>query len=464
MREYRNLVLSALSGFFLWTAFAPFEFWPGSFLGAATLFITLRDQDFKARLLFALISGFTFFAPLLHWSGVYVGSLPWLALTSLETALFSAIALIRINRDFHSVLRFAALFTLIELFRMKFPFGGFGWGRVGFTQTDSLSHLYPLIGVTGVSFFTILFASALVQRNTRLIVSFLLVLMITTIWQPQTTMTKTIQIDAIQGGVDQLGLDFNARALSVLNRHVLVTQSIKKPGNLVIWPENASDLDPIKNEEAARLLKEALSSVNRLILVGAVEQGSRGPANSSLLFSPEGKVLSRYVKQDLAPFGEYIPLRPVSEFFAGQAKTVTNFIPGEKWIPHSVEGMRFTSFICFEVLDDDHVRNGAQGSNFLVAQTNNATFGRSPQSSQQLQITRARSAELIREFAVVSTTGWSAHIDSRGRVDSRLPQFTPGYLSMNLQGMAGSSPASRLRSWHWAIFLAFALAFTRRRI
>ena len=177
-----------------------------------------------------------------------------------------------------------------------------------------------------------------------------------------------------------------------------------------------------------------------------------------------GKVLSRYVKQDLAPFGEYIPLRPVSEFFAGQAKTVTNFIPGEKWIPHSVEGMRFTSFICFEVLDDDHVRNGAQGSNFLVAQTNNATFGRSPQSSQQLQITRARSAELIREFAVVSTTGWSAHIDSRGRVDSRLPQFTPGYLSMNLQGMAGSSPASRLRSWHWAIFLAFALAFTRRRI
>ena len=141
MREYRNSVLSALSGFFLWTSFAPFEFWPGSFLGAATLFITLRDQDFKARLLFALISGFTFFAPLLHWSGVYVGSLPWLALTSLETALFSAIALIRINRDFHSVLRFAALFTLIELFRMKFPFGGFGWGRVGFTQTDSLSQI-----------------------------------------------------------------------------------------------------------------------------------------------------------------------------------------------------------------------------------------------------------------------------------------------------------------------------------
>jgi apolipoprotein N-acyltransferase len=102
-------------------------------------------------------------------------------------------------------------------------------------------------------------------------------------------------------------------------------------------------------------------------------------------------------------------------------------------VRHKVNGIEFQSFICFEVLDDDHIQAGAVGAEFLVAQTNNATFGDSYQAAQQLQITRARAAELSRQFAVVSTTGYTAHVDQYGEVLDMAEQFKPVALEMELE-------------------------------
>ena len=123
-----------------------------------------------------------------------------------------------------------------------------------------------------------------------------------------------------------------------------------------------------------------------------------------------------YTKQDLAPFGEYMPLRSIAELVTPEAKRVRDFQAGNKWVLHEIAGEKFASVICFEVLDDDFIANGAKEANFLVAQTNNATFGTSPQALQQLQIVRARAAQFHRDFAVVSTTGFTAHIDAEGNI------------------------------------------------
>lgn len=109
-----------------------------------------------------------------------------------------------------------------------------------------------------------------------------------------------------------------------------------------------------------------LREIQKPLLIGAVEQRSSGPLNSSLLFGADGELLSRYLKQDLAPFGEYIPLRSISEAITPLAKQVRDFIPGDNWVRHKVDGIEFQSFICFEVLDDDHIQAGAVGQNFLL--------------------------------------------------------------------------------------------------
>ena len=124
--------------------------------------------------------------------------------------------------------------------------------------------------------------------------------------------------------------------------------------------------------------------------------------------------------------------------------------------------MNFPSLICFEVLDDDSLAKGLLGSDFVVLQTNNATFGGTSQASQQLQISRARAAEFHREFAVVSTTGWTAHINSQGKVLEKLRQYEPGHLAMTVQGYSGNTRAAHLDSKIWLLLTGIG-SFARKR-
>ena len=420
------------SGLLLFAAFPPFTLWPAVFLGAALLFFLLADEKLSRRFLLALLAGGAFFAPLLHWSSIYVGSLPWLILALGESLIFSLIALAPIKRSIYGAIVFASSFTLIELLRMKAPFGGFGWGRIGFTQVDSLQMFYPIIGVVGVSFIALSLSALVVVRPKY---AFLLIPILALSFfdvNLNTPSGKTLKIVAVQGSVPQLGLEFNQRALAVLNNHIDATPK-QSNADLIIWPENASDVDPITNLKARQGIADLIKEIEKPLLIGAVEQRSSGPLNSSLFYGADGELLSRYVKQDLAPFGEYIPLRSISEIISPLARQVRDFIPGDNWVKHKVNNIEFQSLICFEVLDDDHIQSGAVNAEFFVAQTNNATFGDSYQAAQQLQITRARAAELSRQFAVVSTTGYTAHIDQNGKVLTAAEQFKPVALEMEIE-------------------------------
>lgn len=462
-----TIISAVLSGLLFFAGFAPVGLWFTPYFGAALLFRVLCDKNFGQRIAYAGIAGLAFFLPLLHWSSVYVGSVPWLVLSMGQSLIFSLIGLIRFQRRWESALTFAAMFTLIELLRMKAPFGGFGWGRIGFTQVDSFSWLYPLVGVTGISLF-VLSAAFVVISPWRTILSGLLLLGATFTFSSLLTSSATnssIQVTAIQGGVDELGINFNERALRVLERHVEATTYV--PGtDLYVWPENASDVDPIKNERANFLITNLAQGLNASLLVGGVEFSSQGPLNSSILFGKDGEVLSRYTKQDLAPFGEYMPMRRLAEAISPYAEQVTDFVPGDRWVKHLIGDLPFQSLICFEVLDDDHVKMGTHGSSFVVAQTNNATFGKSSEAAQQLQITRARAAETKRDFVVVSTTGFTAHLDSQGKIVVKSPQFTPERLTMKVAATDPEleTPAQKLRTWAWVLGLALILSLVRLKI
>jgi apolipoprotein N-acyltransferase len=346
---------------------------------------------------------------------------------------------------------------------MKFPFGGFGWGRVGHTQTDSMSAVYPVVGISGITFIIVLLGAMISIFNIRAVIVSLIAIFLLSLIPINVKASISIDLVGVQGGVDKLGLDFNDRAFSVLQRHIDVTQIINNAPDLIIWPENSSDIDPIRNQKANQLINNLIAKKQIPILVGAVEQDLRGPINSSILFDDSGNVQSRYVKQDLAPFGEFIPLRQIAEYISPQAKRVRNFVSGETWVTHDVAGTKLLPVICFELLDDDHLRSGVKLADIIVNQTNNATFGKSNQAAQQLQIARARSAEFSKETFAVSTTGFTAHISNKGEILQKLPQFQSEYLEATVNGYGGQTIASRLSSWIWVGFLSLLIVLTRLR-
>ncbi|MFM1788718.1 MAG: apolipoprotein N-acyltransferase [Actinomycetota bacterium] len=456
-------VQAVLAGVLLWSGFAPIELPIGPFIGLFLLIRGLINNPLKVRLFFSLITGFSFFLPLLHWSSSYVGWIPWVSLATLQSLIFAVIALYPFRKNVDSIFLFAACVTMIEIVRMKWPFGGFGWGRVGHTQIEWLSGLYPIIGVSGITFLAAFLAGAFSLSKMKSSI-FLPIPILLAAFMPVPAVTGVLSVSAVQGGVDALGFEYNQRALSVLKRHADFSLAIPSTTSLIVWPENASDIDPFDNVQAKTIIAEYIKRVNAPVLVGAVLQSDLGPKNVSILYQADGAIGSVYTKQDLAPFGEYMPIRKIAEFISAEAKRVKDFQPGREWISHEIEGKSFQSIICFEVLDDDFLRQGLNEQEFVVAQTNNATFGRSPQAAQQLQIIRARAAEFQRDFAVVSTTGYTAHVNARGEIQAELEQFKPGVLEMEIETRDENSLATRLGSSFWIGFFALILAINLRSV
>jgi len=98
--------------------------------------------------------------------------------------------------------------------------------------------------------------------------------------------------------------------------------------------------------------------------------------------------------------------------------------------------------ICFDIVDDqlmsDMVR---QGADVVFAQTNNADFGRTDESVQQLAMARIRAEELSRSVVNISTVGTSAVIAPDGTVSHQLPVYTPGVIVDDVPLATGTTPA-----------------------
>jgi apolipoprotein N-acyltransferase len=447
-------LLAILSGLLLSTSFAPIGIWWIAPLAIALLLKSLERASLSGRMISLYIFGLSFFGPLLHWSSTYVGAMPWIILTVLESLFFIPLALIPSIRTWFIFL-FPSVWVALEGIRARFPFGGFGWGRLAFGQPDApYASLAGVGGVPLLSFFTVfigVFLYLIISRqwNRTVLASVLIItLFSSSLLQHHPRQVPTFSIVAIQGGVPKLGLDFNARASAVFHNHLNVTEEYLQMAThrpeLIIWPENSVDVDPFYDLQVSKELQNEVDKYQIPILIGAVLDKGTYFENASILWTPKIGATSRYIKQHLTPFGEYVPLRTLAEFVSPFAKNVTGFRPGHAVVLHHVQNARIAPIICYELLDDQLGREMARESNLLVVQTNSATFGLSAESAQQLAITRIRAIEHQREIVSVATSGISAIIDTRGRVLQRTQQNRPATITHVVSLIEGRSVADRL--------------------
>ena len=257
--------------------------------------------------------------------------------------------------------------------------------------------------------------------------------------RPRARPSTTVTIAAVQGNVPRLGLDFNSQRRAVLDNHVketLVLASevaagkLAKP-DLVIWPENSSDIDPLRNADAAAQIERAAEAVDVPILVGGVLQNPDGrtTSNSALVWEPGVGVVERADKRRVQPFGEYMPWREFFRLFSSYVDRAGYFVPGTGPGVVDMAGTKVGVTICWEVAFDDLVKasvdNGAQ---VLAVPSNNATFGFTQMTYQQMAMSQVRSVEHDRTSIIATTSGVSATIDPDGTVTQSTTQFTPAVL------------------------------------
>jgi apolipoprotein N-acyltransferase len=473
-------LVAVVGGVALALSFPGVGWWPMAPIGVAAISVASRGRRPGPGLLLGLAGGLAFFVPHLHWSGVYVGWLPWIALATLEASFVAVLgALLPLawrapGGRAGTVVATAGLWTGQEALRGRLPFGGFPWGRLAFSQSDAPTLGYAALGGAPLISAAVALAGGglavaavelLARRSDRRWVTApaatlasLAVITGGALVPTPTDGPRSAEVAAVQGNVPAPGLDFNAHRMAVLSNHVLATARIADRSgagrvprpDLVLWPENASDIDPLRNQDAAMAIQAAADRVGVPVLVGGVlEQPTDHLSNAAVLWGPTGSTHPgpgvTYVKRHPAPFAEYIPYRSFFRIFSDKVDLVRrDFTAGDRVGVFPAGDLRIGDVICFEVTYDSLVRDPVRsGADLLVVQTNNATFGFTDESVQQLAMSRVRAVESGRAVVHISTVGVSALIAPDGRLLARSGHFTQEVLQSRLPLRTGRTVATQ---------------------
>jgi apolipoprotein N-acyltransferase len=385
----------------------------------------------------------------------------------LHLAVFATLAGFLMPR-WYAIPAIAALWTGIE---RTHGFFGFAWLDLGNAGIDMPlpMRVAPITGVYGLSFVFAMLACAValifVRRPRRefLWLAALLVLpILTRAPRPATPSRKAL---LVQPNIDT-EMQWTEDNLHDLEQRMALL-SRTSSADLILWPEVPAPF--YLNEAPFRAYTAQVAQAAQTpLLFGAVGfTPQKEPLNSAEMLDPSGKVLDRYDKINLVPFGEFIP--PLFGWVNKITKEIGDFVPGDRVVIFPVGEHKLGAFICYESAFPDLVRQFTRsGAQVLVNLSNDGYFGNSAAHAQHLEIARMRAAENRRWILRATNDGISAAIDPRGRVRERMPPFTQAAAMMSFDYETAQTPYTRHGDWFaWACFacgfLMSAVSLIHRR-
>jgi apolipoprotein N-acyltransferase len=433
------------------------------------------------------VFGVAYFGALLYWILLF-GELGWAALVLTSGAFmaaFGALAPAAWRRG-HPVLGtfgLAALWTVVEWIRSMVPVGGFTWGQLGVTQVDAPGlPLASIGGVWALSFATLLAAGFLLLALERwgsgrrghaawFVVAAVGVAVVPAAIPIPEPDGSTLDVAAIQVDVPSVHHLAGAEedvAVAQLNidRHL---QLASDPPDLVVWGEGALDPGAAGDPAVLAGVQRAIATVGAPTIAGAVIDDPDGSERTSTLaFDGSGRVVDRYDKVKLVPFGEYVPFRRQLGWISATDQVPVDRSPGADVHPLSIPGLPVIGTpICYEnsfpAIDREMVTDGA---GLLVVVINNASYDHTAASEQHLQMSRLRAVENGRWVVHAAVSGISAFIDPGGRVVDSRALFEPSTMRVEIRASDRQTPYARFGDvvpWGSLVLLLGLFALPRGR-
>ncbi len=229
--------------------------------------------------------------------------------------------------------------------------------------------------------------------------------------------------------------------------------------DLIVWPESPSPFytnDPLFRDAVSELAKQSGTWVvaGAIGITPAMHNGGETSGqqsqifNSAALVSPQGEWVGRYDKVHLVPFGEYLPFPQLLAFAGGLTKEVGEFQRGASRLPLAAGDERLGTFICYESVFPDEVRQfPLEGAQLLVNISNDGWYGDSGAWKQHLQQTEMRAIENGRWLLADTNTGVTASIDPYGRIVAATPRKVRTALAAPYALRTGTTFYTRHGDW-----------------
>lgn len=460
--------VAASAGIILDAAFPDRGWWPLAFVGIGLNLAVLVGRRLGAAFLVSFVAGSAFYVSHIEWASLFLGPLPMIALVVLQ-ALFFGVGGIAITLAYRWVPRASAtlagrlvvlpitvagLWVLREAVASTWPYGGFSWGRVSMSQSDSpLASLFGWLGASGVSFAMVLLVAISIEairyrgvpRLRRAVPPIALAAAMVGLPSWPTPTVGTLRVAAVQGN-GPAGY-FDSREPGDLTAAQLdATRPLfGERVDVVVWPEGSTDRSPLTDPYTAAVFDEVSRRMDAPFVGWAITEREDRTYNTEILWTAEDGATDFYDKKHPVPFGEYVPDRAFWRPFAPDLIDLVqrDYTPGATDPIFDVGGVLVGINICFDVVDDRVLRASVlQGATVIFSSSNNADFGRSDQSAQQLAIARIRAMELGRSVVNVSTVGLTAAIGPDGEVLQQLPWFTAASLVQDVSLVQTVTPAA----------------------
>ena len=441
-RNYNGrLVLALVAGLVFPFAFAPHNLWPISILALLVLYQSIQHTNQSWRIIglcFAFAIGK--FGVGTYWILVSLVSYAEIHLL-LTIGLFTAVLLItgvlfsllglftaKSRIAILNALVFASGLVVVEiLLSLPWPLS-FPWLHLGYALIDTpISIFAPLGGVWAVSFvgaFTAAALSHILSQRWYAAVGAIL------FWIPGLFLPERLTDDGdsltvalVQGNVpieDKWQQDSWRESLTKYKRLTNVASSAE----LIVWPESAL---PVETNLVADDIVDTVQELDGQLVFGALESTKVGGSieTFNVVVAFDQSKFSYFRKEQLVPFGEYIPLRRVFGSVLRPLGYPMSNLQSSKASQHPLQlgSISLGSAICYESAYPLLVRKRGLDADVLVVLSEDSWLGDTTGPWQHLQIARMRALELNRPVLRATNDGVTASINAKGTVVRRLPRY-----------------------------------------
>lgn len=461
-------ILSPLAGLFFTLSFAPYNYNYLVVVSLVFIFLSWHDVSPARAALRAYLFGLGMFGSGIYWvyisihdyggaptAGAILLTLLVICFWSIFPAITSYISVKISHKTQNKLVWFIPfIWILIEYFRGYWFLNGFPWLQIAYSQLHTpLAGFVPIVGVYGTGFLLAISASAIVAGIQKTIRYKIVIISLISLWttgyilqgtQWTHAIGKEIKVSLVQGNIsqDQKWLPKN-KIKTLLEYQELTRQNWAS--DIIIWPETAipAYLTQVQEFYLTPLSEEAKKHNTDLIVSLPTRDKEKNYYNTVITL---GQNQARYNKNHLLPFGEYLPLQPLSGFILDSLNlhlgTFTS--GGSKQKLLIAGGYPFATSICYEDAFANEAINALPEAAFLVNVTNDAWFGDSTEPHQHMQIAQMRALETGRYLLRTTNTGITAIVDPNGFIIKKSPQFKQVVLNGTIFPMAGMTPYAKL--------------------
>ena len=355
---------------------------------------------------------------------------------------------LNLKKDYATILIFAVIFSLVEFIR-GIVLGGFPWNLIAYSWSEYTSFLqvlsligtysFNLLSITLFLVPTVIFFDKNLSSKILLII-FSIFFSGVNYYYGETIINKYNKIESINLNTTikvispkiNINRFFQNEDPAIIINELIELSNPDVKDTIFIFPEGILTGIYLEDLKAYKFIFENSLSKNHKILIGINSYDNSKVYNSMVVLDNKLNILTKYNKNKLVPFGEFLPFESI--FSKVGFKKITqgyqSFTPASDRDIIEINNIKFLPLICYEIIYSGRLNKKNKEFNFIINISEDGWFGNSIGLYQHFTHSIYRSIEEGKNLIRSANNGISAYINPIGQVINKIESTQKGVIQI----------------------------------